>query len=59
MRNLDLDALQIFKAVADHGGVARAAAHLNRVQSNVSTRLKPVSYTHLDVYKRQRPGLPS
>lgn len=39
MRNLDLDALQIFKAVADQGGVARAAAHLNRVQSNVSTRL--------------------
>ena len=75
MRNRDLDALQIFKAVADHGGVSRAAAHLNRVQSNVSTRLKqleatletplfrrqnrrlvlsePVSYTHLDVYKRQ------
>ncbi|CAB3663086.1 LysR family transcriptional regulator [Achromobacter pestifer] len=40
MRNLDLDALQIFKAVADQGGVARAALHLNRVQSNVSTRLK-------------------
>lgn len=40
MRNLDLDALQIFKAVADQGGVARAAAHLNRVQSNVSTRLR-------------------
>ena len=40
MRNLDLDALQMFKAVADQGGVARAAAHLNRVQSNVSTRLK-------------------
>ena len=40
MRNLDLDALQIFKTVADQGGVARAAAHLDRVQSNVSTRLK-------------------
>jgi len=40
MRNLDLDALQIFKAVAERGGVARAAAHLNRVQSNVSTRLR-------------------
>lgn len=40
MRNLDLDALQIFKTVADQGGVARAAAHLNRVQSNVSTRIK-------------------
>lgn len=40
MRNLDLDALQIFKAVAERGGVARAAQHLNRVQSNVSTRLR-------------------
>ncbi len=40
MRNLDLDALQIFKAVAEQGGVARAAVHLNRVQSNVSTRLR-------------------
>lgn len=40
MRNLDLDSLQIFKAVAERGGVARAAAHLNRVQSNVSTRLR-------------------
>ena len=38
MRNLDLDALQIFKAVADEGGVR--ARQLNRVQSNVSTRLK-------------------
>lgn len=45
MRNLDLDALQIFKAVADHGGVARAAAQLNRVQSNVSTRLKQLEAT--------------
>lgn len=40
MRNLDLDALQIFKAVVDQGGVARAAAQLNRVQSNVTTRVK-------------------
>lgn len=40
MRNLDLDALQIFKAVAEHGGVAKAAAHLHRVPSNVTTRVK-------------------
>lgn len=40
MRNIDLDALQIFKAVVDHGGIARAATHLNRVQSNVTTRVK-------------------
>ena len=54
MRNLDLDALQIFKAVADHGGVARAAAHLNRVQSNVSTRLKQLeSSLATPLFRRQ------
>src|ERR1700716_4189597 len=40
MRTLDLDALQIFKAVAAHGGVTKAAAQLHRVQSNVTTRVK-------------------
>jgi DNA-binding transcriptional LysR family regulator len=40
MRNIDLDSLQIFKAVAEHGGITRAAAHLNRVQSNITTRVK-------------------
>lgn len=54
MRNLDLDALQIFKAVVDHGGVARAAAHLNRVQSNVSTRLKQLEATlEAPLFRRQ------
>lgn len=54
MRNLDLDALQIFKEVADHGGVARAAAHLNRVQSNVSTRLKQLEATlEAPLFRRQ------
>src|SRR5687767_6925768 len=38
--NLDLAALQVFKAVADCGGITRAAARLNRVQSNVTTRVK-------------------
>lgn len=37
---MDLSALRIFKAVADHGGVTRAAAALHRVQSNVTTRVK-------------------
>lgn len=32
--------LRIFQAVAECGGVNRAAARLNRVQSNVTTRLK-------------------
>lgn len=37
---MELTELRIFKAVADHGGVTRAASALNRVQSNVSTRVK-------------------
>jgi DNA-binding transcriptional LysR family regulator len=37
---MDLVALQIFKAVADAGGITKAAARLHRVQSNVTTRVK-------------------
>jgi DNA-binding transcriptional LysR family regulator len=37
---MNLAALQIFKTVADEGGVNRAARKLNRVQSNVTTRVK-------------------
>ena len=37
---MELTELRIFKAVAEHGGITRAAAALNRVQSNVTTRLK-------------------
>ncbi|MBV8640252.1 MAG: LysR family transcriptional regulator, partial [Verrucomicrobia bacterium] len=37
---MELEALQIFKAVVDCGGVTRAAAQLHRVPSNVTTRLK-------------------
>ncbi len=40
MGNFDLVELEIFKAVADLGGVTRAAAKLHRVQSNVTTRVK-------------------
>jgi DNA-binding transcriptional LysR family regulator len=40
MTDLDLAALQIFKAVAEEGGITRAAAKLHRVQSNVTTRVK-------------------
>ncbi|MCX7257933.1 MAG: LysR substrate-binding domain-containing protein [Polaromonas sp.] len=40
MRNMDLDSLQIFKAVADFGGISRAAEQLHRVPSNISTRVK-------------------
>ncbi|WP_036590702.1 LysR family transcriptional regulator [Oceanospirillum maris] len=39
LNNLDLDALEIFRAVAVEGGVTKAALQLNRVQSNISTRI--------------------
>src|SRR4051794_41763700 len=37
---MDLAELKIFKAVAEQGGIAKAAAALHRVQSNVTTRVK-------------------
>jgi DNA-binding transcriptional LysR family regulator len=40
MRTIDLESLRIFRAVVDEGGVVRAAAKLNRVQSNVTTRIR-------------------
>ena len=40
MGTLDLTALEIFKTVAEQGGITRAAARLHRVQSNVTTRVK-------------------
>ncbi len=40
MRSIDLDSLDIFRTVATEGGVIRAAQKLNRVPSNVTTRIK-------------------
>jgi DNA-binding transcriptional LysR family regulator len=40
MRSIDLESLEIFRAVVQEGGVIRAAHKLNRVQSNVTTRIK-------------------
>lgn len=40
MQSFDLRALEIFRAVALEGSVSRAAARLNRVQSNISTRIR-------------------
>ena len=37
---MDLAELRIFKTVAEQGGITKAAAALNRVQSNVTTRVK-------------------
>jgi DNA-binding transcriptional LysR family regulator len=40
MRTIDLDSLEIFRTVVTEGGVLRAADKLNRVQSNVTTRIQ-------------------
>lgn len=40
MRTIDLESLKIFRTVVDEGGVVRAATKLNRVQSNVTTRIR-------------------
>ena len=40
MQDLDLRALEIFRTVATEGSISKAAMKLNRVQSNVSTRIK-------------------
>jgi DNA-binding transcriptional LysR family regulator len=42
---LDLVTLDIFRAVVRENGVTRAAARLNRVQSNVTTRIKQLEET--------------
>ena len=47
-RHLDLTALRSFTAVADSGGVTRAAAQLNLTQSAVSMQLKRLE-TQLDL----------
>ncbi len=40
MYGLNLSALEIFRTVAIEGSVSKAAIKLNRVQSNISTRIK-------------------
>ena len=37
---MDFTARQVFKAVADEGGISAAARKLHRVQSNVTTRIQ-------------------
>ena len=55
MPNIDLGALEIFKAVADCGGVTKAAARLGRVQSNVTTRVKQLEERlGLALFSRQK-----
>ncbi len=55
MRIIDLDSLEIFRAVVHEGGIIRAAIHLNRVQSNVTTRIKQLEQ-RLGVALFQRQG---
>src|SRR5262249_23496258 len=40
MRTMNFTDLQVFRAVVREGGVTRAGQHLNRVQSNVTTRVR-------------------
>lgn len=55
MRNLELESLHVFKAVVDCGGISKAAAFLNRVQSNVTTRVQQLEQ-RLGVTLFQRQG---
>lgn len=58
MQNLDLRALEIFRAVALEGSVSKAAEKLNRVQSNVSTRIKQLEqHLEKDLFVRRNRGL--
>lgn len=58
MQNLDLRSLEIFRAVAHEGSVSRAAQKLNRVQSNVSTRIKQLEQRlDKELFSRQNRAL--
>jgi DNA-binding transcriptional LysR family regulator len=54
MRTIDLESLEIFHAVVQEGGIVRAAGKLNRVQSNVTTRIKQLEEKlGLALFRRQ------
>jgi DNA-binding transcriptional LysR family regulator len=55
MRTIDLESLKIFRTVVDEGGVVRAATKLNRVQSNVTTRIRQLEQ-HLGTRLFRREG---
>jgi DNA-binding transcriptional LysR family regulator len=58
MRTIDLESLEIFHAVVREGGIIRAADKLNRVQSNVTTRIKQLEERlGLALFRRQGRGL--
>jgi len=59
---MDFAALQVFKAVADEGGISPAARKLHRVQSNVTTRIQQLEAslgTKLFVREKRRLHLSS
>lgn len=55
MRSIDLESLHIFKTVAEYGGITKAASQLNRVQSNITTRVQNLEQ-RLGVQLFQRHG---
>src|SRR4051794_36790076 len=55
MRTIDLESLKIFRTVVDEGGIVRAATKLNRVQSNVTTRIRQLE-EHLGTRLFRREG---
>ncbi|MGI9414834.1 MAG: LysR substrate-binding domain-containing protein [Hyphomicrobiales bacterium] len=58
MQSLDLRALEIFRAVAVEGSVSKAALKLNRVQSNISTRIKQLEQQlDKELFVRRNRGL--
>jgi DNA-binding transcriptional LysR family regulator len=58
MRSIDLDSLDIFRTVVQEGGVIRAASKLNRVQSNVTTRIKQLEQRlGRSLFRKQGRGL--
>jgi DNA-binding transcriptional LysR family regulator len=58
MRSIDLDSLEIFRTVVQEGGVIRAASKLNRVQSNVTTRIKQLEQRlGRSLFRKQGRGL--
>lgn len=58
MHGLDLRALEIFRTVAIEGSVSKAAKKLNRVQSNISTRIKQLEQNlEKTLFLRQKRGV--
>lgn len=57
-RDIELSDLRLFRAVAETGGVTRAAHRLHRVQSNVTTRVKRLeSALGVSLFVRGRRGM--